>query len=60
MSGKYLGTDGLIHYVTNLGGGQYKVCCADAQLVLGILCYYASHATLAKRLKDGKLKEYRD
>lgn len=58
MSGKYLGDDGLIHHVTNMGGGYYKVCCADESLSHGILCYWASHATLHKRLKAGKLKEY--
>ena len=60
MSGKYLGDDGLIHHVTNLGGGQYKVCCAGPNLDHGILCYYASLATLSKRLKQGKLREYGD
>lgn len=60
MSGKYLGSDGYIHYVTNMGSGQYKVCCASPELDSGILCYWSTLATLQKMLKQGRLKEYGD
>lgn len=55
MSGKYLGSDGLIHHVSSMGNGEFKVCCTDEGLTMGILCYYLTLATLSRRVSQGKL-----